>query len=161
MKRTLTILLALFLLMIPLAAQAKGPFSYLTVSGGGLKQEVKLTDAGLMDYFAFMFPQPGVEPPANAGLGYELVRHFSDGKTDMAFDHLHYYPDAGFVYYDGLINGYSEYDRKWFAARPEVWQTFEAALKAQTPVSPLPFLGTTVVLIALVALLRRRGGNPR
>jgi hypothetical protein len=159
MKKRLFTLLILALLLLPTAAQAKGPFSYLVVSGGDLKQEVRLIDAALMGFGAFAKFPDSLEPPADAGWGYEVVRHFSNGQSDMAFDHLHYHPAAGLTYYDGLVNGYSEYDGRWFAAPAGVRQTFEAALMAQAPVSPLPFAVLTVLLIALAVALRRCRAN--
>ena len=55
--------------------------------------------------------------------------------TDFfAFDRLHYYPDTGFVYYDGLVNGSSEYDGKWYTAKPEIKTVFESALSL-TPIT--------------------------
>ncbi|MCI0607869.1 MAG: hypothetical protein L0Z71_02260 [Anaerolineae bacterium] len=49
-------------------------------------------------------------------------------QREVAFDRLHYYPDTGFVYYDGIVNGSSEYDGKWYTARSDMKATFETAL---------------------------------
>lgn len=123
--------LALLLTLITsITVAAKGSFSYITISGPNLKDEVRATDPALTDdFFAFAdFYRDKAEAPANPGLGYEVTRYYVDGKREIAFDRLHYYPDAGFVYYDGIINGLSEYDGKWYTAKPEIKTIFESTL---------------------------------
>jgi hypothetical protein len=52
--------------------------------------------------------------------------------SDIVFDRLHYYPETGFVFYDGIENGDSEYDGEWYTANPEIKTVFESALMAQS-----------------------------
>ena len=60
------------------------------------------------------------------------MRYYVNGYTERPFDKLHYYPETGFVYYDGIANGgSSEYDGAWYTAQPEIKSTFEAALLTQ------------------------------
>jgi hypothetical protein len=83
---------------------------------------------------------------------------------------LHYYPDSGYVFYDGIVNGSSEYDGKWYTANPNIKSVFEAALVAQTqsaikPVQPQPIVkavdqsdasipqNQSVIMIAIVTCL--------
>ena len=73
------------------------------------------------------------DPPSNPGIGYEIRRFYIDGRREIAFDRLHYYPDTGFVFYDGIVNGSSEYDGDWYKASPNVADAFESVLLAQTP----------------------------
>ena len=110
---------------------AKGDFSFISVTGAKLKAEVRLSDPALTkDFFTFAdFYQNRAEAPADPGMGYQITRYYVDGYTETAFDRLHYYPETGFVYYDGIANGgSSEYDGKWYTAHSEIKDTFETAL---------------------------------
>ncbi len=109
---------------------AKGGYAFITITGPDLKETVRTSDAALTeDFFAFAdFYRDRVEAPADAGAGYEITRYYLDGGREIAFDRLHYYPAAGVVYYDGIVTGSSEYDRKWYAAKPEIKSVFENAL---------------------------------
>lgn len=111
---------------------AKGGFSFIAITGPGLKEEVRATHTGLTeDFFAFAdFYRDKVEAPANPGQGYEIRRYYVDGNSEIAFDQLHYYPETGYVFYDGIVNGDSEYDGEWYAANPIVKPLFESVLPA-------------------------------
>jgi hypothetical protein len=127
------IVLGLFLLAIliaPSTAFAKGGFSFIAITGPNLKEEIRSNDLALTeDFFAFAnFYQDKTKAPADPGVGYEIRRYYIDGKREIAFDHLHYYPETGFVYYDGIVNGSSEYDGQWYMANSEVKTVFESAL---------------------------------
>jgi hypothetical protein len=124
----------LLVLATTLTAFAKGGFNFISIAGPGLKEEVRVTDLDLTeDFFAFAnFYKDRIEAPANPGEGYEITRGYVDGKREIIFDRLHYYPDTGFVYYDGIENGESEYDGEWYAANPDIKTVFEAALAGQT-----------------------------
>lgn len=122
-----------FLLTLALTspALAKGNFSFLAISGGNLNNEVRTADVNLVsDWFAFADFQGGsVSAPAKAPEGgYVVTRYYVDGLRTAAFDRLHYYPAAGLVYYDGLLGGSSEYDGKWYTARPGIQPVFERAV---------------------------------
>lgn len=137
--------LALLLTLITsITVAAKGGFSFISISGPNLKDEVRATDSALTaDFFAFAdFYRNKVEAPVDPGPGYEVTRYYVDGKREVAFDHLHYYPDAGFVYYDGIINGSSEYDGEWYTAKPEIKTIFESTLSItpSTSVSESQFI---------------------
>ena len=123
----LAILLAL---VTSISVLAKGGSSFIAVTGPGLKEELRATDTGLTeDFFAFAdFYRDKVEAPANPGEGYEITRYYVDGKREIAFDQLHYYPETGYVFYDGILNGESEYDGEWYAANPAVKTVFESVL---------------------------------
>ena len=130
---------ALVILCTSSVVFAKGNFSFIKIIGGDLKEEVRSTNPALTtDFFAFadLF-QDKTEEPANPGTGYLVTRYYMDGSRETAFDHLHYYPDTGFVYYDGLVDGWSEYDGKWYTAKPEIKTAFETSLSNRTkPVAP-------------------------
>lgn len=123
--------LALLLVLITfIPVFAKGGFSFITIMGPGLKQEVRVTDTGLTeDYFAFAdFYSDQVAAPKNPGQGYAITRYYVQGKGEIAFDQIHYYPESGYVFYDGILNGESEYDGEWYSANPAVKTVFEDVL---------------------------------
>jgi hypothetical protein len=117
-------------LIASITALAKGGFSFISIAGPGLKEPVRLTDPALTtDFFAFAdFYQDKAKAPTDPGEGYEITRHYVDGGREIIFDRLHYYPGTGFVFYDGLENGESEYDGEWYTAQPGIKTAFEAAL---------------------------------
>jgi hypothetical protein len=123
----LTLLLAL---LIPFTVLAKGNFSFIAIQGPNMKDAVRLANPALTDdWFAFAdLTKPIIEVPATPGVGYEVTRYYVDRNREQAFDRLHYYPDAGFVYYDGIVNGRSNYDGHWYASKSEIKATFENAL---------------------------------
>ena len=114
------------------AVFAKGGFDFITITGSDLKGAVRVADASLTeDFFTFAtFYEGKAEAPADPGMGYEITRHYRQGVSDIIFDRLHYYPETGFVFYDGIENGDSEYDDEWYAANPEIKTVFESVLVA-------------------------------
>lgn len=127
--------LALLLsLMTSITVLAKGGFSFITVTGADLKEPIRITDTALTeDFFTFAnFFEDITEAPTDPGEGYEITRYYLDGKREIAFDLLHYYPATGFVFYDGIVNGESEYDGEWYKASPNIAGVFEGALSIQT-----------------------------
>ena len=113
---------------------AKGGFDFITITGPNLNQAVRVTDTSLTtDFFAFAnFYKDKTKAPEDPGEGYEITRHYEQGVSDVIFDRLHYYPDSGFVFYDGIENGDSEYDGEWYTAKFETKPAFENALSVQT-----------------------------
>jgi len=111
-------------------AFAKGGFSLIVITGAGVGDEIRSTEPVLTeDFFAFAdFYRHKISEPADPGTGYEITRYYIDGKREIAFDRLHYYPETSFVYYDGIVNGSSEYDGEWYTANPEIQAEFESAL---------------------------------
>ncbi len=118
------------LLVTAATAVAKGGFDFITITGPNLKESVRVTDIALTeDFFTFAnFYEDRTKPPANPGEGYEITRYYVDGKRDIVFDRLHYYPETGFVFYDGIENGESEYDGGWYTANSDIRPLFESAL---------------------------------
>lgn len=123
--------LALLLSLISsIAAFAKGGFDFILITGPDITEAVRVTDTALTEgFFAFAnFYEDKTKAPAAPGVGYEITRHYIDGNREYIFDRLHYYPDTGFVFYDGIENGDSEYDGEWYTANPEIKTIFESAL---------------------------------
>lgn len=121
------------LLLTTLVAGAKGGFDFLTITGPGLEEPVRLEHYALVtDFFAFAnFFEDRTTAPADPGPGYEITRHYTEGIGDVIFDRLHYYPESGFVFYDGIENGESEYDGEWYTANPDIRPIFASALERQ------------------------------
>ena len=121
-------------LMTITIALAKGGFDFITITGPDLKEAIRVTDTDLTeDFFTFAnFYEDKTEVPADPGMGYEITRHYVQGVSDIVFDRLHYYPGTGFVFYDGIENGDSEYDGEWYTANREIKTVFESALMAQS-----------------------------
>jgi hypothetical protein len=161
----ISLAMLLMLLAFPRAASAKGPFGLVIISGGGLAADIEVTDRHLLDFFSFSdFYESRIEAPSAPGLGYVVSRGSTSGSgTFVAWDRLRYYPGAdgqpGYVYYEGLVNGSSEYDGHWYRASANAEQYMlpllagqpraEAPAPSAPPVSPAPF----VAALALSALL--------
>lgn len=151
-KRLIFLSFAFGVLLSFTAVFAKGSFDYLAVKGPGITGEINITNPALTgDFFAFAdFSQGEIPAPAEAGEGYQVVRVYVEtvnGKpSPTPFDQLHYYPYTGYVFYDGLVNGSSEYDGKWYTANPAAEQPFRAALAERARLTWIPF----AVLVLIV-----------
>ena len=103
-------------------ALAKGPFDRVTVSGGQIENAVEVSDPLLMDFFSLsIFHNAGIEQPQVEGEGYLVTRYFKEEDGSFTpWDSLRFYPNkeetGGYVFYEGLVNGSSEYDGKWYLA---------------------------------------------
>ena len=149
MKR-FTILFVLIFIATTASALAKGPFTYVTIKGPGISGDLSVTNPAMLDFFAFAdFSKGSVEEPSSLGEGYEVIRSFVDPQTNAVqnFDLLDYFPDSGYVYYDGLIEGSSEYDDKWYVANPAVEATFRSVLAERARLTWIPFAALIVMLI--------------
>jgi hypothetical protein len=122
------------ILMVSITASAKGGFDLITITGPDLKGALHVTDPRLTeDFFTFAnFYEDKTAAPADPGQSYEITRHYVQGVSDVVFDRLHYYPETGFVFYDGIENGDSEYDGEWYTAHPDIKVMFELALTVQS-----------------------------
>jgi hypothetical protein len=117
-------------MIVSISVSAKGGFAFISITGASLKETIRAADGELThDFFAFAdFSQSKSDAPADPGVGYEITRYYIDDNREVAFDKLHYYPDTGFVFYDGIVNGSSEYDGKWYTAKTEIKPVFENKL---------------------------------
>jgi hypothetical protein len=124
----------LFSLILSVTAFAKGGFDFIAISGPNLKDAVRIADPALTeDFFTFAnFYEDKTKAPADPGQGYEILRYYVDGNREIIFDRLHYYPESGFVFYDGIENGESEYDGEWYTANSGIKTVFESALSLKT-----------------------------
>lgn len=123
---------------VAVSVSAKGGFAFITITGANLKETIRAADGELtQDFFAFAdFYHNKSSAPADPGVGYEITRYYVDNNREVPLDKLHYYPDTGFVFYDGIVNGSSEYDGKWYRANVEIRSVFERVLpEAALPAS--------------------------
>ena len=151
--KSITALLLLAVLIPAGSVLATNNFDYITVKGPGLQGELNITNPELTEFSVFAdFTQGAIDPPANPGQGYEIVRVFvvteNNKPNPTAFDQLYYYPytDNGYVYYVGLADGASEYDGKWYAANPSADAPFRAALAERARINWVPFAVLVVIL---------------
>ena len=164
MKKKILLILALCLLLPTTIALASGNFSYVTIDGPGLTDELNVTDPALTsDFFIFAdFTKGPIDPPANPGEGYEVTRVYIetiDNKPEAkAFDQLLYFPyaDEGYVYYVGVAEGSSEYDGKWFIANPAANEPFRAALAKSARLEWIPLAVLAVILASFFIAYRRK-----
>ncbi|MCK6539112.1 MAG: hypothetical protein L6Q26_03550 [Anaerolineales bacterium] len=162
MKRLSLLLVALSLFIPSAIVLAQGGFDYLTVKGPGITGEINITNPALtQDFFAFAdFTRGEIPPPADPGQGYEIVRVYvetvDDKPTARPFDQLHYYPYTGYVFYDGLVEGSSEYDGKWYAANPSANEPFRAALAERARLNWIPLAILVVILAAFFIAYNRK-----
>ena len=112
--------LTFLVLLIAATTTAKGMMDkIIIIAPDGNTLEV--TDTTMTESLSMaaleIFPQ-SIDEPDGLGEGYVLKRQFKDGDSYQTFDVVLYYPagNRGYVFYGGLVNGWSEYDGKWFEA---------------------------------------------
>jgi LPXTG-motif cell wall-anchored protein len=158
-------------------ALAKGPPDKVEISGPGLDTGFAVTDRAQLEAFglgAFEDIEAGVidAPEVKSGNGYEitsLIRDPSQPSGYWTFDQRHYYAgpkgERGYVFYDGIVNGHSEYDGRWFRASTAGEQVMLSILSEQAAKSPaaLPSTGEAAAAhweaLAILALLLLGAGG--
>ncbi|MBZ0296863.1 MAG: hypothetical protein K8L99_30155, partial [Anaerolineae bacterium] len=128
MRKRVLVMLALLLLSV-LPVLAKGPAHRIIISGGDLSTEIVLTEPYQIQPISMAmleeFPDPvEVSESLTPESGYQLKRYFrTDSGQYVQFDGVRYVPDPdggrGYIFYEGIYNGWSEYDGKWFHASAE------------------------------------------
>jgi hypothetical protein len=161
-------LLVTLLAVVP--TSAKGSFGKLIVYGEGEAVEITHQDLLAFDSFnEFSAPYRGIPSVTTPGL--LIIRGAVDSRTGqfVAFDSLRLFPETSssdaFVYYEGLVNGWSEYDHRWYAARPEAGEALLAALGSSAAdargTSPSTVLIATTVIAGAVGFLSGRWAHRR
>ena len=148
MKKMILLVAILGILTPGLQGLAKGEFDYLLVKGPGITGEIDITDPALTESFSAFaeFAKGPIPAPPDPGQGYQIFRIYVENNKDQPFDQLHYYPYSGYVFYDGLINGSSEYDGKWFAANPSANGPFRVALAKSARLTWITFAALVILL---------------
>jgi hypothetical protein len=125
------------MLLAVLPVNAKGQASRIILTGPSLEGDKVLTQPLLVSALSMGsledFLTGAIEEPVDKGeTYYDLERQFQVS-TDkfQTIDRVRFYPgegsQPGYVYYLGLENGWTEYDEKWFFARPEATAAFKTA----------------------------------
>ncbi|MCC7117454.1 MAG: hypothetical protein IT310_02925 [Anaerolineales bacterium] len=161
MKKLIWGLTALLVLIPSFAALAKGDFTYITVKGPGVTGELTVSHPNLIQFFSFSDFSKAVEAPAEPGDGYQVLRVFVVDGKEQPFDLLYYYPTTGFVYYEGLANGSSEYDKKWYVADPAAKAPFQAALRRQAQLMWYPLGVIAILLLVFYIAYRKKPSAPQ
>lgn len=123
------------LIIVRDAAMAKGPADKVTINGTELTEEIEVAAAEALQALSIGqledFKSP-IAAPSEVGPGYEVTRYYKDGANFIAIDHVRYHPDPaggrGYVFYIGLVNGWSQYDGKWFRATAQGEQALQRIL---------------------------------
>lgn len=148
MKKVRFLLLVLALLIPTAIAYAQSEFDYIVIKGPGITGDINVSNPLFtQDIFAFAdFSKGSIDPPADPGAGYQIVRMVAEGSKGVPYDQLHYYPYTGYVYYDGIINGFSENGTQWYIANPAIEEPFRAILAEDARLSWIPFAIFAVLL---------------
>jgi hypothetical protein len=143
MMKKLSLLLILFILLAVFVqtAVAKGPMQIVGIAWPGSSETIWIEDPAMLEhlsmaafedfYQAVQFP---VKIPVSGGI--EINRYYQENElaTPVQFDKLFYFrsteSEPGYVYYYGLVNGWSEYDGHWYRVKPKGEQVLLDVLKA-------------------------------
>ncbi len=158
MKKNSILFLVLALVIPSAIAFAKGKFDYIVIRGPGITEDINVSNPLLtQDYFTFAdFTKGSIDPPAEPGAGFQVIRMIAAGSKGEPYDQLHYYPYTGYVYYDGIVNGYSEYGSQWYIANPAIEEPFRSALDEEARLTWIPFAVLAVLLIVFFIAYQKK-----
>jgi hypothetical protein len=158
MKKICSLFLVLALFIPTIAVLAEGKFDYIVIKGPGITGDINVSNPLFtQDDFAFAdFSKGSINPPSDPGAGYQIVRMIVEGSKGIPFDQLHYYPYTGHVYYDGIINGFSEDGGKWYLANPAIEEPFRAILAEDARLTWIPFAVFAVLAIGFFIAYRMK-----
>ncbi|MAS37890.1 MAG: hypothetical protein CL610_28095 [Anaerolineaceae bacterium] len=128
-------MMGMVLLLTALPVWAKGQSDRIVLTGPTIDGEVivsnpqmvALLSMGRLEDFNQRVDQPALTEDAPY---YELERQYEiPAGRFQTFDRVRYYPVEGtqpsYIHYLGIVNGSSEYDNRWFMARPQARVAFE------------------------------------
>ena len=156
---TIPALAFVVILSIPSTAMAKGTFDRIVVYGEG--EATQVTDPSLLGFTAFNdFSSPYPGTPSVVGPGLLIVREGTDANTGefVPFDTLRLFPTSlgtgspPVVFYEGLVNGWSEYDSKWYTASPEATASLQELI-ASTAGDSSAAIGPSFTPIAIAGIV--------
>jgi hypothetical protein len=130
MKRLSLLLLFVLSAVVVQTALAKGPMQIVGVAWPGSSETIWIEDPAILEHLsmaAFEDFYQAVEFPVKIPVsgGIEINRYYQENElaTPVHFDKLFYFrsteSEPGYVYYYGLVNGWSEYDGHWFRVKPK------------------------------------------
>jgi hypothetical protein len=125
------------MLLPSVGAEAKGNFDKILVFAG-ISACIEVDDPSLSGFFSFSDFSERQSWPAAPGEGWLIARYASDQNTGepVPVDHIWIYPPSShsgpLVYYQGLVNGSSEYDGKLFEGNPEAWLKLQSLVEASS-----------------------------
>ena len=152
-----------FVLTTTSLASAKGSFTTVVIMRLGTGELQIVHDSDLEGFFALSDFTKGSREVTNPGStyadSYELTR-IGEGEDGglFAVDRLRYVPPGssqlGYIFYEGLINGSSEYDGKWFPTTPagdEVMKRIMTSTPSTPPTEVTPLAAGASALVLLAA----------
>jgi len=155
-------------------ASAKGEFSSVLIMDIDTGELRLVDDPQLASFIALSLFRDGTSDAPTIGRGYELTRlATAENRSSFAVDRLRYYPpgsnESGYIFYEGLINGASEYDGRWFSTTPAADAMMQGILSHPGPrpapafnplaAIALPFAALLLGLVAGFLVSRRRAAG--
>ena len=158
MKKILALFFVLATIIPTAIVFAKGKFDYIVIRGPGITEDMNVSNPVLtQDYFTFAdFAKGSITTPAEPGAGFQVVRMIAEGSKGVPYDQLHYYPYTGYVFYDGIVNGFSEDGGKWYIANPAIKEPFLSALAEDTRLTWTPIAVLAVLLSGFLIAYRTK-----
>lgn len=102
---------------------AKGPPQKVTIEGPGLAAPLEITNPTTLESLGMTMLEDvdsKVGGPGTLSAVYLVTRYYQDGARYIPFDQVLYARQAEsgrpLVFYVGIVNGWSEYDGRWFNA---------------------------------------------
>ena len=133
MRGRYVVLVVILLLVTALHVNAKGQANRIVLTGPAVDGEMVLTQPLLTSALSMgsledFITGPIKEPADKGEVYYDLERQFEVNGSHATIDRVRFYPgEPGYVYYLGLENGWTEYDKEWFYAKPEASVAFKTA----------------------------------
>ena len=155
MKRNMFVLIITLLFGMALGLVLGKSSNLVILNGPGLAEDTQLDDPIFTHFLSLTLLEDvenPIEEPSELGHAYTLDRWFLDedgrgGHFDTATYYTHPDGGLGYVYYDGIHNGWSEYDEQWYQVNP----ISEAVMRQVIAGNKIPYYavmsGTTVYLI--------------
>jgi hypothetical protein len=152
------ILLILALSLTAVPADAMGKFDLIVLESEGLSFQV--FDSEFLDFYAFSnFAEANISDPPTMEKGILVTRYSPvDDVYIEPYDQLIYYPSTdgsgGYVFYVGVMDGSSDYDRKWYQGNPEAemminntFNSYEKDLSKMVVAALIAFAGLIVLIL--------------
>ncbi len=125
------------------------------LNGPGLAEDTQLDDPIFTHFLSLTLLEDIESPldePHELGYAYTLERWFVDddgqgGHFDTATYYTHPHGELGYIYYDGIHNGWSEYDEQWYRVNPIGEAVIQQVIAGNRQPYYAVMSGTTVYLV--------------